>query len=146
MKKKMITLMAFVLLAVTATFANGADISKDALAAFSNTFAKANNVKWEKNEKYDKASFQLNGQSLTALLSEKGEIIAVSRNILSTELPINLQVSFNKNFSGYWISDLVEYAIDGETTYYVTIENADEKTILESVGTYDWSLFKKMSK
>jgi hypothetical protein len=88
----------------------------------------------------------MNGQSLIALLSEEGEMIAVSRNILPTELPINLQASINKNFPAYWITGLTEYAVGSETKYFITVENADEKTTLENVGTYDWSLLKKIVK
>jgi len=146
MKKKILTLLAFVMLTVTSTFAGGNEISKDALTTFSGTFTKATEVKWEKDINYYKASFKMNGQSLNALLSEEGKLIAVSRNILSTELPIGLQAALNKNISAYWISDLAEYAMDNETLYYVTLENADQKITLESIGTYDWSLLKKMAK
>jgi hypothetical protein len=146
MKKKIVTLFTLVILAATTTFAAGNDISKNALATFSESYAKATNVKWEKENNYYKASFEMNGQSLSALLSEEGDMIAVSRNILSTELPINLQASLNKNFSEYWISGLVEYAVYNETKYFVTVENADQKTTLESVGTYDWSSIKKVAK
>jgi hypothetical protein len=146
MKKKMITLLAFVMLTVTATFANDIDVSKNALTAFSATFAKASDIKWEIADNYYKASFQINGQSLSALLSEEGEVIAVYRNILSTDLPLNLQASLYKKVSGYWISDLVEYAIGDETRYYLTLENADEKIVMENIGTYGWSLFKKTAK
>ncbi|MEP6747294.1 MAG: hypothetical protein ABJB86_06195 [Bacteroidota bacterium] len=146
MKKKLLTLIAFAVVTITSAFAGSNDISKNALTTFSESFAKASNVKWEKNETYDKVSFQLNGQSLSALLSEEGKLIAVSRNILSTELPIGLQTALDKSFSSYWISDLAEYSVNNETIYYMTIENADEKTTLESIGTYDWSVMKKTVK
>jgi ABC-type uncharacterized transport system fused permease/ATPase subunit len=83
---------------------------------------------------------------LNALISEEGELIAISRNLLSTELPVNLQVSLTKILSGYWISDLAEYAIDGETRYYMTIENADRKIILQNFGTYSWTYVKETAK
>jgi hypothetical protein len=146
MKKKIVTIIAFVMLIITTSFANGIDVSKNALSVFSETFVKATDVKWETSDSYYQASFRLNGQSLSALLSEEGDLIAVSRNILSTELPINLQVAFGKSFSGYWISDLAEYAIDGETRYYMTIENADKKIILENFGTYSWTSVKETGK
>jgi hypothetical protein len=146
MKKKFLTLMAFAILTITSAFAGGNDINKNALNTFAESFAKATNVKWEKNENYYKASFQLNGESLNALLSEEGEIIAVSRNILSTGLPIGLQTSLGKDFSVYWISELTEYAVGNETIYFITVENADEKIILENVGTYDWTVTKKFAK
>jgi ABC-type uncharacterized transport system fused permease/ATPase subunit len=146
MKKKIITLIAFVMLTVTASFANGTDVSKYALTTFAANFAKATDVKWETADTYYKASFLLNGQTLNALISEEGELIAISRNLLSTELPVNLQVSLTKILSGYWISDLAEYAIDGETRYYMTIENADRKIILQNFGTYSWTYVKETAK
>lgn len=146
MKKTIVTITAFLMLATTSIFANGNDISKEALSTFSTTFTKATDVKWENENTYYKASFKLNGQSLSALLSEEGKVIAVARNILSTELPLNLQGSFNNNFPGYWISNLIEYAVGNETLYYLTVENADQKSVYESVGTYDWSLLKKTTK
>ena len=101
MKKTIVTIIAFLILAITSTFANGNEISKEAISTFSTTFAKATDVKWENENTYYKASFKLNGQSLSALLSEEGKVIAVARNILSTELPLNLQGSLYKNFSAY---------------------------------------------
>ena len=146
MKKKMLTLMAFAILSITSVFAGGNDVNKNALAAFSASYSKATNVKWNKEENYYVASFQMNGQWLNALISEEGEMIAVSRNILPTELPLKLQATINNNYSAYWISDLVEYAVDNETKYFITVENADAKTILENVGTYDWSVMKTIAK
>ena len=146
MKKKIITLITFAIFAVTTTFAGDNDISKDALASFSGSFAKATDVKWENENTYYKASFKMNSHSLSALFTEEGKLIAVSRNILSTELPLNLQAAISKNFSTYWISDLVEYAVGNETLYYLTVENADQKSVYESVGTYDWSLLKRTAK
>ncbi len=146
MKKKIVILTALVILAVATTFANDNEIGKNALSTFSETFTKATNVKWERNSHYYAASFQMNGQSLTALLSENGDMIAVSRNILSTEMPLHLQTTLARDYSAYWISDLVEYAVGSETRYYVTVEDADKKIVLESVNTYDWTLVKKIVK
>ncbi len=146
MKKKIITLVAFAVLSFTATFAASNDISKDARRTFSETFAKATDVKWEKFDTYYSAAFVLNGQAFNALLSEDGDMIAVSRNILSTELPTDLKAALPPVFAASWIADLVKYTIGDETKYYLTIENADEKIILESIGNLDWSLLKRTNK
>ena len=144
--KKIITIAALVILSISSTFANDGSISKKAQAVLSETFAKATNVKWEKMETYYKASFQENGQSLNALLTTDGEIIAVSKNILSNQLPIYLQSSLDLNLSSSWITELAEYAIGDTTTYYATIENADEIIIFESAGTSEWTVAKKIAK
>lgn len=146
MRKKFVTILALVLLTITSAFANETSVSKNALTTFSETFVNATDVKWEISGNYYKASFQINGHSLNTLLSEQGEIIAVYRNIISTELPLRLQGALYKNYSKFWISDLAEYAVDGETKYYLTVENGDKKIIMENVGTYDWSVVKETAK
>ncbi len=146
MRKKFVTILVLAMLTIATAFASETNVSKDALAAFSATFVKATDVKWEKSDNYYKATFQINGHSLNTLLSEEGEIIAVYRNILATELPLYLQAPLYREFSKYWISGLTEYAVGGDTKYYLTLENADEKIIMENLGTYDWSLFKKTIK
>ncbi len=144
--KKFILILTLAMVTVTTSFAGDNDINKTAQANFTTHFAKSTDVKWEKNENYFKASFRLNGQSLSALFSDNGDMIAVSRNILSPELPIQLQSTLDISLSDNWISELVEYAIDGETKYYATVETANEKIVYESLGTYDWSIVKKIAK
>ena len=146
MKKKFVTILALVMLTITTAFATETSVSKDALTTFTATFAKATDVKWEMSGDYYKASFQINGHSLNTLLSEQGDIIAVYRNIVSADLPLYLQGALYKNYSKFWISDLAEYAIKGETRYYITLENGDEKIIMQNMGTDDWSLVKKIAK
>jgi hypothetical protein len=88
----------------------------------------------------------LNGQHLTAFYSEDGEPMGVKRNLLTTELPINLQLILKKKYSDYWVSELCEYATSGESNYYIVVENADYSLVLHSLGTGDWSFFSRKSK
>lgn len=48
--------------------------------------------------------------------------------------------------NGYWVSDLFEVAKNGTTSYYITLENADTKLVLQSTGGSNWSEFKKEKK
>jgi len=146
MKKKILTFAAFIIFSAGAAFAGPRDIDKSVQAAFSNDFAHATNISWQNNNSYYSASFQLNDLSYTALYTTDGEMIAVSRNILSTELPAELEAILRNNFSVYWISNLVKYDIGGQTKYYATIENASHKTVLESIGAEEWSVFKDTEK
>ena len=88
----------------------------------------------------------MNGKPLNAIFSKEGRIIAVTQNILSTELPVQLQNSLSNNYPDYWITDLFKYTTRDETRYYLTIENGKEKKIMESLGTIEWSLFKQLTK
>ena len=144
--KKFITAIAFVVVSITSSFAGNNDISKNVQATFNATYAKATNIVWEKADNYYKVSFRLNGQSLSALLSTEGSMIAVSRNILSYELPILLQSSLEIDLSSSWITGLVEYAVDNNTVYYATVEDAQQITIFESTGDFGWTILKTVAK
>jgi hypothetical protein len=146
MKNKIFSILAAFLLMATSSFAYNDGINRNIKSNFSSTFTTATNVSWEKAATYYKASFWMNGKPLNAIFSKDGRIIAVSQNILSTELPNQLRSSLNNNFPDYWITDLFKYTNRDETRYYLTIENGKEKKIMESLGTIEWSLFKQLTK
>lgn len=146
MKRKIVSILAVLFFMVTTGFANRNDASSPVVHAFNNSFANARAVNWERFDGYYKASFKLNEQYLTAFYSEEAELIAVSKNILSTALPINLQLNLNKIIDGYWISELFEFSSAGETRYCVTLENAAGSLVLESNGAHGWEIFKRIDK
>ncbi len=67
----------------------------------------------------------------------------MTRNISSSQLPILLQTTLKKEFTGHWISDLFEIANDEGTSYYVTLENAGIKLVLKSTNNTAWTKFQK---
>jgi hypothetical protein len=81
-----------------------------------------------------------------AYYSEQGNLIAVTRNITSSQLPLSLMTDLRNNYRGHWISDLFEIAVNGETTYYITLENGDYSLVLKSTGSAGWEVFKKERK
>lgn len=148
MKKKIITLLVFGMIIINPTFANdiNTNVNKKVATAFEKKFVKATEVNWLQVDEYYKAWSQLNGQYLTAYFSEEGEVMGVARHLLSTELPINLQAALKNKHSAFWVSDLFEFAINGDSKYYITIEDANRQIILKSVVTDDWSVIKKINK
>ena len=83
---------------------------------------------------------------MSAFFSVNGELIGVSRNILSKQLPISLNSELKKYMANSWITDLFEFTDGQETTYFVTIESANQKTNLKSISASEWSAFKKFKK
>ena len=51
-----------------------------------------------------------------------------------------------KEYNGFWISELFEMVSDDQTTYYVSLENADKTLVLKSNGTSGWSVYAKTKK
>lgn len=145
--KKMILMLAVALSSVFA-FAGeeNAEIKSEVLDAFKSEFATAKEVKWTANETYYKADFIFNNQYIAAYYTPTGEMMGVTRNISSLDLPVSLQAKLKKEYSKYWISELFELSNNDGTTYYVTLENADKKIVLKSTGNNNWNVFKKVVK
>lgn len=146
--KKQILVLALILAGITgSSFAAGnPDINKYALVSFHKQFSDAQNVQWENNSGFLKASFEMNNQTLYAYYSAQGELLAVTRYISTNQLPVQLLITLKKEFADYWISDLFEIRVNGDTSYYVTVEDGSRKKILKSDDTSTWEEFKSLNK
>ena len=116
MKKSILMWAMMLTVAITSAFANNEEtISQRAVSSFKKDFIEAQDVKWETTKDFVKATFKMNDQVLYAYYSQEGEFMALTRNIVSTQLPINLLSELKKNYSAYWISDLFEVSSSSET-------------------------------
>ena len=146
--KKLLTavVLSSVLLMNTAFANNNTNTNQEVEAAFKKEFALAKDVSWQKTATYYKAAFKLNNEVLTAFFTPEGEFMGVVHNILSTQLPINLQTSLKKEYDGYWITDLFEFAKPDSNGYFITIQNADQVITLQSAAGATWFVYSKTKK
>src|SRR5215204_2385020 len=98
MKSLFIILTALTTVFTTSSFANpgkpnpGTDkVAPAALKSFENTFSDAREVGWSVTNNYSKVVFTLNGQYVTAFYSNAGNLMGLTRNLSSNQLPISLQ-------------------------------------------------------
>ncbi|MDP4151226.1 MAG: hypothetical protein Q8927_18935 [Bacteroidota bacterium] len=146
MRKTILALAAILMIGLSAFAVKGGDLNERARAAFSKDFSTAKNAVWQYTENLAKVTFTFNDQVLTAFYDPNGDLQAIARNILSTQLPLNLLAELKNNYNGYWISDLFEMAADDQTTYYISLENANRTIVLKSEGTEGWRVFSKIKK
>jgi hypothetical protein len=147
MKQTILAMAMMLMTGLTGAFAkNNEGISNEITTSFNKDFASATNVSWNKQKNFTKATFTMSNQVMFAYYDENGNLIASARNILSEQLPINLMNDLKKGYSNYWISELFEMDKDGQASYYVTLENADETLILKSSSSNSWSTYKKSKK
>jgi len=142
MKNKILMLVT-VLFCTFSTFANGIEVPGFVTSEFQKDFAKASNVIWESGKNYYQASFSIDDVKMSAYYNLEGEKIGISRNIVSNQLPLNLQLRLNELKSGYSITEMKEAIMEDETTFYVAMEKAGEQKILKSNSDNTWSVFKK---
>lgn len=144
--KKIIVTFAIALLSLGA-FAGEVKVSAKVLDAFEAQFSTATEVNWTEAPNYFKATFQFNGQQVAAFYSLEGELVGTTRNIMSVDLPINLQASLKKDYKSCWISDLFEVSNNDGISYYITVENAESKLVLKAAsGDGSWKVYKRSAK
>ena len=143
--KKTILMMALVLTAsISYSFAAPADaIDGNIKTAFQKDFKNAQLISTEAHKNFTKVTFSMNKNVFFAFYAENGELLAVTRNILSSQLPINLMMSLKNDYKGWWITELFEMNGDGQNCYYVSLENADSKMILRSNSDNTWEVYKE---
>ena len=145
MKRVLIALTVLFSFMSMSSFASDGKVNSKVLESFQNSFKNATEVDWTVNQNFYKADFSYNGQYISVYYDEAGNLMALAKNITSTQLPISLQTSLKKQQEGYWISDLFEVANEQGSSYYVTLENGDSKITLKSSGA-DWSTYQKQRK
>jgi hypothetical protein len=148
MKKKIVTLMAALVLVVNMLFANtgGNLIPESVLSAFNQRFSNAKEIHWDGLDNYYKVTFSQNGHMLYVFYSDQAEYMGIAKNILSDKLPDLLITGIKNKYQGYWISDLAQYSVVDKTGFLVTLENADEKIVLKTNDNLHWQVYSKESK
>lgn len=143
---KQITTFALALLVSLSSFANPDDSARgDIRTSFRKDFQNAQIMNTEVRKGFTKLTFRMNEVIMFAYYSENGELLAVTRNILSSQLPTSLLMSLKNDYSGYWITELFELTGDDGNSYYVSLENADGKVVLRSNGD-SWEEYSKAKK
>ncbi len=143
--KKIVLTLAIAVCTLSA-FASEVKVSAKVLDAFKSEFTAATEVEWTVGAAYYMASFTYNEKYVFAYYSEEGELLGLTRYISPSELPLGLQNSLKKSYNEYWVSDLFEVTKNGTTNYFITIENADTKLVLQSGGGTEWQSYKKVKK
>ena len=113
--------------------------------SFHRDFRQAELLSTNAGKDYTKLTFKMHGVILSAFYSDNGELLAVTRNIPSNQLPLRLLMDLKNNYANYWITDLFEINTNGSSSYYITLENADTKLTLRS-NDAAWESYNKTIK
>jgi hypothetical protein len=145
-KKLAIAVALLLTVGVTSSFATPTDKTDVIKASFRKDFKKAELMGIEANNSFNKLTFKMNDMVLYAFYSDNGELLAVTRNIKSSQLPIQLLLDLKRDYANYWITDLFEFNGDGTNSYYVTLENADTSITLRANSSDEWHLYSRKNK
>ncbi|HEX3935810.1 MAG TPA: hypothetical protein VHW43_14105 [Puia sp.] len=132
-------------LGVSTSFAANTTDNGGVTASFRKDFKQAELLSTDAGKDYTKITFKINGAILSAFYSQNGELLAITHNIRPTDLPINLLMQIKSEHADCWITDCFEFDANGSTSYFITLENSDNKLTLHSNGA-DWETYSRILK
>ncbi|RFS22432.1 hypothetical protein DVR12_11515 [Chitinophaga silvatica] len=149
MKKLVAILGISLVLCTNSLFANAYEttVSKKISSSFNEYFVGAKDVKWytDDNQTFT-AKFTLNSSKVTAYYREDGSLLATSRFLTGSQLPINVLTKLNKKYADCTVYSAVEYSADDVTVFYITMESKDSWITVKADKEGNARTTKKMKK
>lgn len=111
-----------------------ADVSKVSfrvLNAFESQFVGATDVAWTVTADYTKVKFSIEGEKVEAFFNSNGDVIGTSRKIEFKRLPISAIQKIKKSYAKYQVTETIEFDLNGDRRFYVSIEEGTDRKILE---------------
>jgi hypothetical protein len=149
MKKLRTLFAAATILVATSAFATpGPDkVSERVKNEFEKSFTGASNIKWEVKQDFYFATFDLNAKEVSAAYDMGGELLGVSRILKTGELPFGISFATAERYAGYNVAKTVtEITYEGQTCYYVNVENDKKFLKLKCTGNGEIAVDKKVKK
>ena len=112
---------------------------------FHRQFPQATGVNYRVTSQFTEVNFIWNGLQLQAFYDQEGNPLATARSIDKNNLPVNVQLTLQKNYPGGVITAAIEFtdATEG-LSYYVTVASPKTDWLLQVSTSGDISVFKKM--
>jgi hypothetical protein len=146
MKKTILAIFTFLMMAGSSFANNDPKPAKQYIESLKKEFPSATDISLQANADFEMASFKLNGTVMFAYFTREGELKAVIRNILSDELPLLLYNDLKSNYQQFWISSLYEAVNDGESHYFMILEDSEHRILMKSVNATIWIVEAKAKK
>ena len=148
MKKFKIVLTAIVMLFAGSAFAmEPENVSPKVKAAFESDFSKASKISWEKTSDFYFASFTLNDVRIDAAYNEDGELLGTASVISAEQMPLSVSLAIAEKYAGYRVEKTaIELTYEGQTRYYISVENEHQIVKLKCFSNADVEVERKIKK
>ena len=100
-----------------------ADVNEKVLKSFNETFAAAQDVKWEEFKNYYTVSFVHSGIRSKVNYDRNGYVIGSRRYYTPEHLPLNIHNKLRKEYSKMELYGVIEVTVQAEVTYFVKIQD-----------------------
>jgi hypothetical protein len=110
--KKLFILALIAIATGTSAFAGVS--ASNATTHFATAFSEAKNVSWNSNGKFDKVTFELNNETITAFYNEDGDLVGTSKKVSFDKLPKAAleTITTRYTFPEYQVLECIEFSSD----------------------------------
>lgn len=123
------------------------NVSPKVKAAFESDFSKASKISWEKTSDFYFASFTLNDVRIDAAYNEDGELLGTARVISAEQMPLSVSLAIAEKYAGYRVEKTaIELTYEGQTRYYISVENEHQIVKLKCFSNADVEVERKIKK
>jgi hypothetical protein len=151
----------FVTIAITALFsanifaANSVAKTEDGTAGVSYTvinkfntdFVRAQNVNWKVNSNFQKATFTLDGEKMSAFYSLQGEYMGLTQNVQFKALPTKAKKEIGQKYEGYFVQEVIKLDADDDTTvYFVDLKKDNDEFLVRVTPSANVYFFQQVKK
>jgi hypothetical protein len=142
--KKMFVSFSAMLIAML-SFASP-DPTTAVLNEFKKEFAAAENVTWDKQDEFDKATFTLAGRRVVAYFNMMGLLEGSVRDLFFDQLPLAVMTAVDKRYGSSAVLDVREVSNSEGTSYRLTIETKSKKIRIRVNPDGNISIIEKLRK
>lgn len=150
MKKVFYTALLVMGLSVSTFAANDYSEKKEAKVAsslqakFENTYAGATNVTWTVTDKFQKASFNLDGVQMTAFYDLNNDYVATTHATKADKLSAVALERIAKTYKGYEIGKVIAYD-NGSKVLFVDLKKGEKEVLVRVMPNNSIYFFKQLN-
>jgi hypothetical protein len=122
MKKVFVFICATMIGGLSLAFAAGPEPGELVLNGFKKEFSSAENVSWDKQDEYDKATFVLGGRRVVAYFNSEGKMEGCVRDLFFDQLPLAVMTAVDRKYGSSNVLDIREITNEEGTSYRLTVE------------------------
>ncbi|MDB5287020.1 MAG: hypothetical protein JWR05_1969 [Mucilaginibacter sp.] len=124
-----------------------AGVSYTVINKFNTDFVRAQNVSWKVNSNFQKATFTLDGEKMSAFYNLQGEYMGLTQNVQFKALPTKAKKEIGQKYEGYFVQEVIKLDADDDTTvYFVDLKKDNDEFLVRVTPSANVYFFQQVKK
>lgn len=145
MKKLFFTALIAVSVSISASAQSVNQVDQKVVDNFEATYGGASNVEWTLKQNFTIASFVRDGRKVEVFFNTDGDFVATTTPVDIEEVPAFVKKIIQSKYNDFTVTETFKLKSYDETSYFLSVENNEEKIVLK-VNEGSVSVFSKTGK